>query len=195
MSEKAKSTAGTKKPANAGAAVAPASQNPMREPRIDKVVVNIGVGEAGEKLVKAMKVLEMLTKRKPTKTISKGTNRDWQIRQGMPIGCKVTLRRADADDFLKRAFWITHNKVSLYNFDREGNFSMGVKDYTDFQGMKYDPEIGIFGMDICVTMRRRGAARVPRRRKAAKPFPKNHRLTVRESVNLLKNKFQLEVIR
>ncbi len=75
----------------------------MRQPRVEKVVVNIGVGEAGERLVKAQKVLEMVTKQKPVITIAKVTNRDLGVREGMPIGCKVTLRGERAETFLKKA--------------------------------------------------------------------------------------------
>ena len=178
----------------AKAHVTKAPQNAMRTPFIEKIVINIGVGEGGEKLVKATKVLEMLTKRKPVKTISRTINREWAVRIGMPIGCKVTLRRQEADEFLKRVLWITQGKIGLYSFDREGNLSIGIKDYTDFQGMKYDPEIGIFGMDISITMRRKGG-RVSRRKRAGRPVPKKQRLSVKESVEFLKNKFNVEVVR
>ena len=171
-----------------------AQQNVMRTPFIEKVVVNIGVGEGGEKLVKATKVIEMLTKRKPVKTISKTINREWAVRIGMPIGCKVTLRGKDAEEFLKRALWITQSKVGLYSFDREGNLSIGIRDYTDFQGMKYDPEIGIFGMDISVTMRRKGS-RISRKKRGTRPIPKKQRLSVKESVEFFRNKFNIEVVR
>ena len=117
----------------------------MRGLRIEKTVVNIGVGEAGERLIKAQKVLEMLTGQRPVETISKTTNKDLGIREGMPIGCKVTLRGEKAEDFLKRALWVKNNRLAKYNFDPEGNFSFGVPDYTEFKEMKYDPEIGISG--------------------------------------------------
>ena len=77
--------------------------NPMRDIKVYKVVVNIGVGEAGERLVKAEKVLEMLTHQKPVRTQSRMTNRDFNIRKHMPIGVKVTLRGEKAVDFIKRA--------------------------------------------------------------------------------------------
>jgi len=128
----------------------------MRDLHIDKVTVNIGVGEAGEKLVKAQKVLEMVTGQKSVQTISKTVNRDLGIRVGMPLGCKVTLRGEAADSFLKRALLIRENRVYEYSFDRDGNMSFGISDYTDFDGMKYDPEIGIFGMDVNVVIRRVG---------------------------------------
>ena len=126
----------------------------MRDLHVEKVVVNMGVGEAGERLVKAEKVLEMVTGQKPVETISKTVNRDLGIRQGMPLGCKVTLRGDVAEDFVRKALVIREMRVPVYSFDPEGNMSFGISDYTDFEGMKYDPEIGIFGMDISIVLRR-----------------------------------------
>ena len=74
--------------------------NPMKKIKVEKVTINIGVGEGGERLRKAERVIEMLTgQKKPLQTISKVTNRDLGIRKGMPIGCKVTLRSNRATEF------------------------------------------------------------------------------------------------
>lgn len=89
----------------------------MRDLHVEKVVVNIGVGEAGERLVKAEKVLEMVTGQKPVETISKTVNRDLGIRQGMPLGCKVTLRGDVAEDFVRKALVIREMRVPVYSFD------------------------------------------------------------------------------
>jgi len=167
--------------------------NVMREPRIEKVVVNIGVGEAGERLVKAQKVLEMLTGQKPIVTTSKVTNRDLGIRKGMPIGCKVTLRKKKAEEFLKKALWIRENRVAEYSFDPEGNLSFGISDYTDFEGMKYDPEIGIFGMDVNVVIQRPGY-RITKRRVMRRRLPARHRLSREEAMEFMKEKFSVEVV-
>jgi large subunit ribosomal protein L5 len=136
-------------------------------PHIAKVTVNIGVGEAGEKLKKAESVLEGVTKQKPIQTLSKTTNKDWGVRKFMPIGCKVTLRRKAAETFLLSALKIRENKIAEYSFDNQGNFSFGVPDHTLFEGQKYDPNIGIFGMDICVTIEKPGY-RIKHRRIAEK---------------------------
>ncbi|AGI48303.1 LSU ribosomal protein L5P [Thermoplasmatales archaeon BRNA1] len=168
--------------------------NPLRALRIEKVTVNIGVGEAGEKLVKAMKVLEMVTGQKPVQTISKTVNRDLGIRVGMPLGCKVTLRGEIAEDFLKRALIIRENRVYSYSFDKEGNMSFGISDYTDFDGMKYDPEIGIFGMDVNVVVRRTGGTRVERRALQARRIPKEHRVLRDEAIEFMKSKYSVQVI-
>jgi len=165
----------------------------MMQLRIEKVVVNIGVGEAGERLVKAQKVLEMLTEQTPLVTISRTTNRDLGIREGMPIGCKVTLRHDKAMEFLKRALWIRENRMAEYSFDPEGNLSFGVSDYTDFEGMRYDPEIGIFGMDVNVVIQRPGY-RVRKRRIMSRRLPHRHRVTRDEAMDFMKEQFAVEVV-
>jgi large subunit ribosomal protein L5 len=165
----------------------------MRQLRIEKVVINIGVGEAGERLVKAQKVLEMLTGQTPLVTVSKTTNRDLGIREGMPIGCKVTLRHDIADNFLKRALWIRENRIAEYSFDPEGNLSFGISDYTDFEGMRYDPEIGIFGMDVNVVIQRPGY-RVTKRRIMTRRLPHRHRVTRQEAMDFMKEQFAVEVV-
>lgn len=165
----------------------------MREIRLEKAVVNIGVGDAGERLLKAEKVLQMVTGRKPVRTVARTTNRDLGIRRGMEIGAKVTLRGKAAEEFVRKALWIRQNRIAEYSFDPEGNFSFGITDYTDFPGMKYDPEIGIFGMDVCVTLGRPGR-RVQYRRAMRRKLPKHHRLTKEEGIAFVKQKFGVEVV-
>lgn len=167
--------------------------NVMRKPFVEKIVVNIGVGESGDKLMKAEKILQMVTKHKPVRTISKTTNRDFGIRTGQPIGCKVTLRDEEAEKFLKDALWIKENRILDYSFDDSGNVSLGVSDYTDFPGMKYDPSIGIFGMDICVTLKRPGY-RVSGRKRCARKLPKKQRISPEEAMEFMKEKFSAEVV-
>jgi large subunit ribosomal protein L5 len=168
--------------------------NKMSEVTIDKVVLNIGVGQAGDRLTKAQKVLELLTSHKPTITQSRKTIRDFNIRKGLTIGAKVTLRRADADDFLKRAFFARGNKIPYYSFDRQGNAYFGIPDYTDFKGMKYDPEIGIFGMDVAIVLKRRGGFRVSRKNVGRRPVPGKIRVTREEAEKFLQQKFKVEII-
>lgn len=167
--------------------------NAMRDVHVDKVVVNIGVGEAGERLVKAQKVLEMVTGQKSVETISKTVNRDLGIRKGMPLGCKVTLRGERAEDFLRQALAIREKRVPEYSFDKEGNMSFGISDYTDFDGMKYDPEIGIFGMDVSVVLRRPGN-RISQRSLLKRRVPKKHRVDRDEAIQYMKDKFEVEVV-
>ncbi|MDR1404315.1 MAG: 50S ribosomal protein L5 [Candidatus Methanoplasma sp.] len=167
--------------------------NATRQIHVDKVTVNIGVGEAGERLVKAQKVLEMVTGQKSVQTISKNVNRDLGIRVGMPLGCKVTLRGDTAEEFLQKSLPIRERKIYEYSFDREGNMSFGISDYTDFEGMKYDPEIGIFGMDISVVLRRTGN-RITQRALLRRRIPKSHRVGRGEAIQYMKENYDIEVV-
>ena len=162
-------------------------------PRVAKVTVNIGVGEAGDKLKKAESVLEGLTHQKPIQTLSKTTSKDWGIRKLMPIGCKVTLRKKPAETFLLSALKIRENKISSYSFDDQGNFSFGVPDHTLFEGQKYDPSIGIFGMDICVTVENPGY-RIKNRRIDRRKVPHRHQLTREATMKFITDAYHVEVV-
>ena len=88
------------------------SVNPMSVPRISKVVVNIGVGEGGDRLSNAEKVLELVTGVSPVRTLGKQQNRDLKVRVGFPIGCKATIRDSDSiKKFLTDAFWVRENTI------------------------------------------------------------------------------------
>jgi large subunit ribosomal protein L5 len=165
----------------------------MTQPRIAKVTVNIGVGEGGEKLQKAEKVLAKLTGHKPVRTLGKEMNRELGVRLGEPIGCKVTLRGADAESFVSRALYTRKNKVYDYSFDNQGNLQFGVTDYTNFEGERYDPDIGVFGMDVCITLEKPGH-RIKRRRAMTRSVPEHHRVSRDEARAFLRQKFSLEVI-
>jgi len=163
------------------------------QPRLAKVTVNIGVGEAGEKLKKAESVLEGVTKQKPIQTLSKTTNKDWGIRKFMPIGCKVTLRKKAAETFLTNALKIRENRIAEYSFDDQGNFSFGIPDHTLFEGQRYDPSVGIFGMDISITIEKPGY-RVKHRRIDRRKIPQRHQLTKEETMKFITETFHVEVV-
>ena len=162
--------------------------NPMLKPRIAKVTVNIGVGESGERLQKAAKVLEMLTGQKPSIRRAKRTIRDFGIRKGEPIAVMVTLRREKAIEFLRKAFQAVGNKVRVSQFDQFGNLAFGIREHITIPGVKYDPEIGVFGMDVVITLERPGY-RVARRRRRRSKIPRRHRVTKEESMVLLHEMF------
>lgn len=162
-------------------------------PQIDKVTVNIGVGEAGERLKKAESVIKSITGRKPVQTLSKTTNKDWSLRKRMPIGCKVTLRKKEADEFLKQALLTRENKISDYAFDEQGNISFGIPDHTLFKSQKYDPNIGIFGMDVCITMKKPGY-RVKHRRIQRRHIPHRHQVQKEETMKFFAEQYNVEVM-
>jgi large subunit ribosomal protein L5 len=181
-------------PAKTVKAAKPANgAQPMMQPRISKVTVNIGVGEGGEKLQKAEKVLAKLTGHKPVRTLGKVMNRELNVKLGDPLGCKVTLRGPDAESFVSRALYTRKNKVYEYSFDNQGNLQFGVSDYTNFEGERYDPDIGVFGMDVCITLEKPGH-RIKHRRAMSRSIPDAHRVTRDEAKAFLSQKFKIEVI-
>jgi large subunit ribosomal protein L5 len=166
------------------------AENRWRQLRIVKIVVNIGVGESGERRAKAERVLNMLTKQKPVSTRSHATNRDFGIRVGQEIGAKVTLRREAATEFLHRALEARDNQIDPDSIDADGNFSFGIRDYTDFTGMKYDPAIGIFGLDVSVEVGRPGW-RVRDRRIRPAALPAHARVSSEETRKFLVEQFSV----
>ena len=180
-------------PSTAARPAAPPTTNPLRAVRVIKIVVNSGVGESGEARTKAEKVLQMVTRQKPVPTRAHSTNRDFGIRAGQEIGAKVTLRGAAANDFLTRAFEARDRQLDGDSIDRNGNFSFGVADYTDFAGMKYDPAIGIHGMDVSVEVGRAGY-RIRNRKVRGRPLPHSLRSTREETRAFLVSTFQVNVL-
>jgi len=169
-------------------------RNPMLKPRIEKVVVNISVGKSGEPLEKAAKVLEELTGQKPCKRKARKTIRDFGIRKGEPIACLVTLRKERALEFLKKALEAIDNKLSKSCFDEHGNFTFGIKEHIEIPGMRYDPELGIFGMDVCVSLCRPGQRVRYRRIERKKKIGKHHRLIPEEAMLFIKELTGVEIV-
>jgi large subunit ribosomal protein L5 len=168
-------------------------QHPMLRPRIDKVVVNLNVGKSGEPLEKANAVLKEITGQTPVKRKAKKTIRDFGIREGESIAVVVTLRQQKAVDFLKKILRVVDNKISKKSFDVRGNFAFGLKEHIEIPGVKYDPEIGIFGMDVCVSVNRPGQ-RVKIRRKQKQSVGQKHLLTPEESIVFIKQTLGVEIV-
>lgn len=167
--------------------------NVMLEPRIDKVTVHIGTGESGQRLVNAETILGEITNRSPVRSIAKKTLPGFGIKKKEPIGCRVTLRGKDAEEFLKVALEVVGSGLRRGQFDDTGNFSFGVEEHTDFPGMKYEPDIGIFGMDVSVALKRPGY-RVARRRVARAKMASKHRVTREDAVEYVKNKYGVDIV-
>ncbi|MBC7100488.1 50S ribosomal protein L5 [Methanothermobacter tenebrarum] len=167
--------------------------NPMEQVRIAKATLNIGVGEGGERLARAEKLLETMTGQKPVKTISKVTNPEFGIRKKQPIGCKVTLRGEKAEEIIRKFLDGIGNKLKASQFDDQGNVSMGIEEHIDMPGMKYDPDIGIFGMDLSITFEKPGY-RISRRRIQKRKVPRKHRVTREEAIKFMKEKFNVKII-
>ncbi len=169
------------------------TKNAMQQTRIEKVVINLCTGQAGEPLQKAKAVLESITGRKACLMKAKRTVRDWGIREGEPIAVVVTLRKGDAISFLKRAFYAVGNRLKKSSFDSKGNFAFGIHEHIEIPGVRYDPSVGIFGMDICITMEKPGH-RVKRRRKLKSEVGRAQRITPEESLKYVKEFFGVNIV-
>lgn len=169
------------------------SIHPMRKVKIEKVTVHIGVGESGEALEKARKILNELTGQKPSSRRARRTVKDFGIREGEPIACKVTLRGENAAQFMRRALDAVGNRLSESNFDRQGNFAFGVKEHIEMPSTKYVPELGIVGFDVIVTMERPGF-RVKRRRIRQTKVGRSHLITKQEAINYVRTTFGTEIV-
>ncbi|TYT63563.1 50S ribosomal protein L5 [Natrialba swarupiae] len=162
----------------------------MRKPRVEKVVVHMGVGQGGRELGKAEDIIEEVTDQQSVRTQAKHTEPDFGIRQGDPIGTKVTIRGEDAHEFLETALPIA--ELSSSQFDDTGNFSFGIAEHTDFPSQEYDPNVGIYGLDVTVNLVRPGY-RIAKRDKATRSIPSSHRLTPEDAVAFLEANFDVTV--
>jgi large subunit ribosomal protein L5 len=162
----------------------------MREPTVEKVVVHMGVGEGGRELANAEEILEDVTGQQSVRTLANSTKPEFGIRQGDPIGAKVTLRDEDAEEFIDKALPLAD--VSANQFDETGNFSFGVEEHTEFPSQEYDPNVGIYGLDVTVNLVRPGS-RVSKRDKVTRSIPSSHQLTAEDAIAYLESNFDVEV--
>ena len=132
-------------------------KNDMQVPKLDKIVINMGVGEAtgdSKKLDNAVVELTLISGQKPVKTMAKKAIAGFKIRKGLPIGCKVTLRKARMYEFLDRLVTIALPRVRDFRgiqgkgFDGRGNFAMGLREQIVFPEINYDRVEDVRGMDI-----------------------------------------------
>ncbi|GBR42147.1 50S ribosomal protein L5 [Neoasaia chiangmaiensis NBRC 101099] len=133
-------------------------KNPMQVPKLEKIVLNMGVGEAAgdqKKLDAAVAEMTAISGQKPVKTVARKAIAGFKIREGLPIGCKVTLRRARMYEFLDRLVTIAMPRIRDFRglpankgFDGRGNFAMGIKEQIVFPEIDYDKIDAVRGMDI-----------------------------------------------
>jgi large subunit ribosomal protein L5 len=177
------------------------TENKMREIKIEKIVLNIGVGEPGEKLENAKTILERTTGRKPVyrKTKKRTT---FGVAKGRDIGVMVTVRdtrhnpktkgnklsvtpREEAKELLSKLIKAKEDKLEKRCFSGR-TFSFGIPEYIKIPGAEYDPKIQIFGLDVCVTLRRPGFGKTK--------IGKKHQISSEEAVKFIKDNFEVEIV-
>ena len=156
------------------------ADNPMRKIKIMKITLNIGAGKNEDLLKKGLKLLQKLAPVSPVKTVTKKRIPGWGLRPGLAIGCKVTIRK-NTEELLKRLLVAKENVLSERCFDNKGNFSFGIPEYIDIEGLEYDPDLKIIGLEAAVTLGRPGY-RVKDRKVNARSIGKAHQLSKEDAI-------------
>lgn len=164
----------------------------MRDLRIEKITLNIGTGKEQAKLDKAIALLEKISNEKPVKTVTNKRIPEWGLRPGLPIGCKLTLRKVKAINLLGSLLNANDNILRQNNFDNEGNISFGIPEYIDIPGIKYDPSIGIIGLQVSITLQRAGW-RIKSRKIKQRVIPVSQRIKKEEAIEFMKGKFNITI--
>ncbi|MBT4651325.1 50S ribosomal protein L5 [Candidatus Woesearchaeota archaeon] len=165
--------------------------NLMNEIKVAKITLNIGSGKEESRLKKALKLLQKLAPNNPVKTTAKKRIPGWGLRPGLPIGCKVTIRK-DCDELIKRLFAAKENTLPRKKFDSQGNFSFGIPEYIEITGLEYDPELKIMGLEVAVTLERPGF-RIKKRRNKQQKIGKNQLISQEDAINFVQQKFNVQV--
>lgn len=166
--------------------------NEMKQIHVEKVTVNIGAGEVGEPVQDAVNLLEDLTGKNAVKTQSGDDAKSFGMRSGLDVGAKVTLRGDDAAEFLELVFDAVDKELDGNAFDTQGNFSLGVGEYINMPNMKYDPDLGMIGFDVAVTLERPGY-RV-QKREDEKTMGDDHRISPEEAQEFVQERFGVDIV-
>jgi len=167
-------------------------ENPMRKIRVGKVVVNIGLGKSGEAIERGKKVLQQVTGQTPTQTRAKNSVRDFGIHKGEPIGVVVTVRGDATSALIEKLLAAREKKLNGSCFDMRGSVSFGIREHIEIPGIRYDPAIGILGMNVSILLERPGFS-VSRRGRRASRVGKGHLVSREEAMQYFKEKFGVTI--
>jgi len=169
------------------------TQNSMKKISLNKIVLNMGIGKSGEPIETGKIALVQITGKKPNKRNAKKSQRDWGVRKGEPIGVAVTVRGNDATELLKKLLVAKEDQINKKAFDNEGNLSFGIKEHIDIPGIKYDPKVGILGLEVAISLTRPGF-NIKLRSKHKTKIGKNHRITKNDAIKFLTEEFKVKIV-
>ena len=169
------------------------TENSMKKIFLSKVVLNMGVGKSGEPIEIGKKTLSQITGKKPNTRNAKKSQRDWGVRKGEPIGVAITVRNDDAIELLKRLLLAKDNKINGQAIDNEGNMSFGIKEHIDIPGIKYDPKIGILGLEVSASLSRSGF-NIRLRSQHKSKVGKKHRISRDDTIKFLTENFGVQIV-
>ncbi len=166
--------------------------NKMADVYLEKLVLNIGIGQNEQGYNSAKALLEKLTSHTATQTRAKKRDPSLKLRKGQVIGAMVTLRKEDAVKMLGRALDAVNNSIKESSIT-DNSLSFGIKEYIDFSGIKYDPKIGMLGMNVNATFSRKGK-RVALKRRARGVIKRSHATVGAEEIaKFLKDNFNAKI--
>jgi large subunit ribosomal protein L5 len=168
------------------------TESQMKKITLEKVVLNIGTGKSGDMIDIAKRALEQISGKKPSTRNAKEAQREWGVRKGEPIGVAVTVRGDDAVALLKKLLEAKGNTVKGKAFDNFGNYSFGINEHIDIPNVKYDPQIGILGLGISITLTRPGYS-IRKRSKHKASVGKSHIITNQEAKDYLVKEYGVTV--
>ncbi len=170
-----------------------AEENRMRELVLDKLVINIGTGSDDNAQAHAKRLLEIITNRKPADAVSKKRNPAFKVSKGQKIGAFVTVRGQGIKPLATRLIDAVDNRLKETAV-ADNSVSFGIREYIDISGVKYDPKIGMLGMNVNLAFKRRGS-RVALRKRMRATVPKKHRIVERDTIKgYMKKEFKVEFV-
>ncbi len=165
------------------------AENKMRQMKIEKVVLS--VGGTGEQLEKGVKLLKILTEKKPAKRISRKRIPSLGVRPNLEVGVMVTIRK-NPEELLKKMLSTINNKLKRKQIS-VNNFSFGIQEYIEVPGIEYQRDIGIMGFDVTVVFKRAGR-RVKRKKIKKGKVPKRQNISKEEIIKFMEENFQTEFV-